>query len=267
MKWPQQFDSENMMMSVGGHLALVAIMVTSFALVMDRAKLVAPDRIEIVEIDLNAVKVGGTETRLYNTNAPSPVVDTPVTPAPAPKAAESSESVAPDDKPIDAPSLIEEAKSEEPASDDTPAEENPTPTPIEPPQDEPKVDDVPAAPRKKTIVRVNRETVSLDRTLTISVVDALRVAMTRCWTIDTSRSDLAGIRAVAHLTMRPNGTVSDVWFEGAAAAQTDPAFAYVLDTIRAAIQVCQPFEMLPASEFDKWKKIQLTFYPNQGKVM
>lgn len=266
MNWPKQFDSENMMMSVGGHLALVAIMVTSFALVMDRAKLVAPDRIEIVEIDLNAVKVSGTETRLYNTNAPAPVVDTQVTPASAPQAAESSESVAPDDKPIDTPSLIEEAKVETPTAEEPVAEEQPAPTPTEP-KDEPKVADVPAAPRKKTIVRVNRETVSLDRTLTISVVDALRVAMTRCWTIDTSRSDLADIRAVAHLTMRPNGTVSDVWFEGAAAAQTDPAFAYVLDTIRAAIQVCQPLDMLPASEFDKWKKIQLTFYPNQGKVM
>ena len=123
------------------------------------------------------------------------------------------------------------------------------------------------APRKKTVVRVNRETVSLDRTLTISVVDALRVAMTRCWAIDTTREDIADIRAVAHLTMRQNGTVRDVWFEGAAAADTDPAFAYVLDTIRAAINVCQPFRMLPANEFAKWEKIQLTFYPNQGKVM
>ena len=61
--------------------------------------------------------------------------------------------------------------------------------------------------------------------------------------------------------------VRDVWFESAARAQTDPAFAYVLDTIRSAINVCQPFKMLPENEFDKWEKIQLTFYPTQGKVM
>ena len=117
------------------------------------------------------------------------------------------------------------------------------------------------------VIRVNRESVSLNRTLNVSVVDALRVAMTRCWVIDKNRADIADIRAVAHLTMRKNGTVRDVWFESAARAETDPAFAYVLDTIRAAINTCQPLKMLPANDYAKWEKIQLTFYPNSGKVM
>lgn len=232
-------------MSVGGHLALVAIMVTSFAIVVERARLAAPDRVEITEIDLSAVKVSGDETRLYNTAAsPEAAAETaPETPKPALEPAATPE-------PITAPSMAEPDKTE--ASEQS--------------KDDKKADDLPA-PRKRTVVRVNRETVSLDRTLTISVVDALRVAMTRCWTIDTTRADIADIRAVAHLTMRPNGTVRDVWFEGAAAAETDPAFAYVLDTIRAAINVCQPFKMLPPNEFSKWEKIQLTFYPTQGKVI
>lgn len=267
MKWPQQFDSENLMMSVGGHLGLVAVMITSFALVVNRAQLVAPDRIEIVEIDLNAVKVSGTETRLYNTNAPKAIdapAPAPAEKAPAPQAVQEALE-APDDTPIEAPSLIEEVPAEQPANDASDSDKK-TPTEVQPKEEEP-LPDVPSAPRKKTVVRVNRETVSLDRTLTVSVVDALRVAMTRCWTIDTARYDVADIRAVAHLTMRQNGTVSDVWFEGAAAAETDPAFAYVLETIRAAIVVCQPFKMLPVSEYNTWKTIQLTFYPSQGKVM
>ena len=131
---------------------------------------------------------------------------------------------------------------------------------------EKKIDEKPA-PRKKTIVRVNRDVVSLDRTLTVSVVDALRVAMTRCWNIDTTRSDISDIRAVAHMKLHQNGTVADVWFESAARAETDGAFAYVLDTIRNAINVCQPFKMLPPNEYNKWREIQLTFYPTQGKVM
>lgn len=238
-------------MSVGGHLALVAIMVTSFAIVVERARLVAPDRVEITEIDLSAVKVSGDETRLYNTAAAnSDVPDaTPETPKPAPEPVSTPE-------PITEPSMAEPEPAPEPEKKAEP----------EQPKEDKKVEDLPA-PRKRTVVRVNRETVSLDRTLTISVVDALRVAMTRCWTIDTTRADISDIRAVAHLTMRPNGTVRDVWFEGAAAAETDPAFAYVLDTIRAAINVCQPFKMLPPNEFSKWEKIQLTFYPTQGKVM
>lgn len=247
-----QFSSENLLMSVGGHLALVAVMVTSFVIVIDRAKLVAPDRIEIMEIDLNAVRVTGDETRLYNTDAPSAPVKVEA-PKPEPKP---EPDIVPDvPTPIETPTLIE---------DKAPVEEKPEPesTPPEPASPAPT-----PAPKKKTVVRVNREVVSLDRTLTVSVVDALRVAMTRCWTIDTTRPDIADIRAVAHLTMRRNGTVRDVWFESAARADSDPAFAYVLDTIRNAINVCQPLRMLPENEFEKWEKIQLTFYPTQGKVM
>lgn len=239
-------------MSVGGHLALVAVMVTLFVIVIDRAKLVAPDRIEIMEIDLNAVRVTGDETRLYNTDAPTEPVKVEA-PKPEPKP---EPDIVPDvPTPIETPTLIE---------DKAPVEEKPEPesTPPEPASPAPT-----PAPKKKTVVRVNREVVSLDRTLTVSVVDALRVAMTRCWTIDTTRPDIADIRAVAHLTMRRNGTVRDVWFESAARADSDPAFAYVLDTIRNAINVCQPLRMLPENEFEKWEKIQLTFYPTQGKVM
>ncbi len=241
-----------MLMSIGGHLALIAIMITSFVIVVDRAKMVAPDRIEIMEIDLNSVRVGGDETVLYNVNAdakPEPqTVQKADTPQPAPEPIQ-------EDTPIEAPSMVA-----------------PVPTPVAEPVHAPDKKTEPDTEKqepknKKTVVRVNREVVSLDRTLTVSVVDALRVAMTRCWTIDTTRADIGDIRAVAHLTMRRNGTVRDVWFESAAREQTDPAFAYVLETIRSAINVCQPFKMLPPGEFDKWEKIQLTFYPVSGKVM
>lgn len=247
-------------MSVCGHLALLAIMLTSFALFVDRAMLVAPDRIEILEIDLNSVRVSGEETILHNVNADAAVeTETEKEPAPAPvleqPAPEPVEEPA-EEEPITEPSLVEEKAPEVPEPVTKPVEKEEQP---EEKKEEPK--------KKKMVVRVNREVVSLDRTLTVSVVDALRVAMTRCWNIDTTRPDISDIRAVAHLTMRRNGTVRDVWFESAARAETDPAFAYVLDTIRAAIDVCQPFKMLPVNEFEKWEKIQLTFYPTQGKVM
>lgn len=246
------FSSENLLMSVCGHLILVAVMVTSFIVIVERAKLVAPDRVQIMEIDLNDVKVSGDETKLYNVGAPVVQPEKKEEPKPEPAAAPEPE---PEEvKPIEAPSMVE----------DVPAEK-----PKEEKKEEAKPEQVaaPAPKKKRRVVRVNREVLSLDRTLTVSVVDALRVAMTRCWNIDTTRSDIGDIRAVAHLTMRRNGTVRDVWFESAARADTDAAFAYVLDTIRSAINVCQPFRMLPANEFSKWEKIQLTFYPTQGKVM
>ena len=247
----RRFYSENILMSVMGHLILVAIMVTSVAIFVERAEMVTPDRVQIMEIDLSNVKITGDETKLYNTDVPKvdttkpePVQESKPAPQPEPVAAE---------KDTKTDSFIDDTADKKPEK------------PAEKPQEESKQDK--PAPKKKTVVRVNREVLSLDRTLTVSVVDALRVAMTRCWSIDTSRPDLADIRAVAHLKMRPNGTVADVWFESAARAETDSTFAYVLDTIRAAIRTCEPLSMLPRSEYDKWKDIQLTFYPTNGRVM
>ena len=67
-----QFETENLMMSVLGHLVLIAMMVLSFSVVIERAKLVTPNRIEIIELDLKNVKITGDETKLYNTAAPTP---------------------------------------------------------------------------------------------------------------------------------------------------------------------------------------------------
>ena len=256
-----QFSSENLLISIGGHLALLAIMITSVSVMVNRAKLVAPDRIQILEIDLNDVKVSGEETKLYNVGQvakPTPEADKPAPVAKPDKKEEKAEDV--EKIELEKPTLVEEEKTEEKQPEEKEDKKKEEKEPSKPVEDAP-------VPKKKRVVRVNREVLSLDRTLTVSVVDALRVAMTRCWVIDTKRPDIADIRAVAHLTMRKNGTVRDVWFESAARAETDPAFAYVLETIKAAINTCQPLRMLPANEFNKWEKIQLTFYPTQGKVM
>lgn len=240
-----QFSAENIMMSVCGHLVLLAIMITSFAIVVNRAKLVAPDRIQIVEIDLDSVVVSGDETKLYNVGTPEKKSEKKQ------DSAQKKQEQKIEKTEIKTTTLVEEVKEvvKEETSDKKTEQKNEN------------------APKKKRVIKVNREVLSLDRTLTISVVDALRVAMTRCWVVDTGRPDISDIRAVAHLKMRKNGTVQDVWFESAARADTDPAFAYVLETIKNAIDVCQPFRMLPVGEYEKWKDIQLTFYPNQGKVM
>lgn len=251
----KRFNLENILMSVAGHLVVLAILVTSVAIILNRAQLVTPDRIEIIEIDLDNVKITGDDTKLQNVNAdvaPEKVKEEKPEPKPQPEPEKIEE------KPIAEPTLVEEPEPEpEPEK-----KEEKKPEPVE----DKKIEPAPA-PKKKRIVRVNREVMSLDRTMTVSVVDALRVAMTRCWVIDTTRTDIGDIRAVAHLTMRRNGTVRDVWFESESRAETDPAFAYVLETIRDAINTCQPLNMLPKNEYNKWEKIQLTFYPISGKVM
>ena len=235
-----QFSSENIL--------LVAVLITAASVIVERAKLVTPDRIEIIEIDLNNIRVSGDETKLYNVGTPEKEQKQESKPALQKKQEQVTEKVE-----IKSTTLVEEEAKEEKKEENTTDKKA---------QEQPK--DV---PKKKRVIKVNREVLSLDRTMTVSVVDALRVAMTRCWVVDNTRSDIADIRAVAHLKLRKNGTVYDLWFESAARAETDPAFAYVLETIKDAIDTCQPFRMLPASEYNKWQDVQLTFYPSQGKVI
>ena len=252
------FSSENFLISLGGHLVLVAIMLSASVFVINRAKMVVPDRIQIMEIDLSDVVVSGEETKLYNVGNQEKSMPEAEEIVPVDKSEQEAKTADTEPEEIEQPTLADEPKPES-------KEE------VEKKEEEKKEDSKPVAPipepKKRKVVRVNREVLSLDRTLTVSVVDALRVAMTRCWVVDSARPDIADIRAVAHLAMRKNGTVRDVWFESQARADTDAAFAYVLQTIRDAINRCQPFRMLPENEFLKWEKIQLTFYPTQGKVM
>ena len=235
-------------MSVCGHLLLIAVLVTAAKVVIERAKLVTPDRIEIIEIDLDNVRVSGDKTKLYNVGTPEKEQKQEAKPVPQKKQEQAVEKVE-----IKSTTMVEEEVKEDKKEEDTTDKKTP-----EQPKD---------APKKKRVIKVNREVLSLDRTMTVSVVDALRVAMTRCWVIDNTRPDIADIRAVAHLKLRKNGTVYDLWFESAARAETDSAFAYVLETIKDAIDTCQPFRMLPASEYSEWQDVELTFYPSQGKIL
>ncbi len=227
------FSLENILIAVAGHLALVAVLVTGvhFA-VQTQERIVMSDRVQIMELDLSQVKID-KETSLYNTKVePFP---------PAPKR--------------------EEKKSEPLAEQgDKPAKEIETPSMVSPEKKDTESD----VPKARTVVRVNRE--NLNRTMTVSVVDALRVALTRCWAIDKTRPGLEDIRAVAHLTMNENGMVREVWFEDSKRAETDEIFGYVLETVRSALSVCQPFRMLPPERFEEWREIVLTFYPSNLSI-
>lgn len=244
----KQFESENFLMSVFGHLVLFAMITLSLVVVVERAKTVSPNRVEIIELDLKDVKITGTETKLQNATVSPADTD-----AKTDKKDEIKQNIPDEKTQIKQPTVVENET--ETLTKDVAA------------KTEPKKVEAAPVPRKKTVVKVKREVLSLDRTMTVSVIDALRVALTRCWNIDTNHPDIEDIRLTAHLKMLQTGVIHKIWFESESRAQTDPAFAYVLDTVKEAIRICQPFSMLPRKEYENWKDITLTFYPSKGKIM
>ena len=143
MNQDKQFCLENLLMSVIGHLVLIAVMVTSFAILVHRAMLVAPDRIEIMEIDLDSVSVSRDDTKLYNTAPPEEKKAEKKAKEKAKAEPEKIES----EKSIEKPSMVD-------SEQDKKKEEK---------KPEQKTDPEQVAPKKKMVVRVNRETVSLNR--------------------------------------------------------------------------------------------------------
>ncbi|MCL2629639.1 MAG: hypothetical protein FWD33_03055 [Alphaproteobacteria bacterium] len=130
-----------------------------------------------------------------------------------------------------------------------------------------QVQPAPEAPQPVVrTVTVQRDRGALHRNVNVSIIDALRVAMTRCWQIDTGMPGLDGIVASAHLAMARGGFVREMMIENEDAIAATESGLYVLDTIRTAIANCQPFTMLPDEDFGAWRSIKLNFFPLQGAV-
>ena len=253
-------------MSLFGHLGVAALIIGSLAVVTTRMLTVAPDRVQIMEIDLSTIKITKDLTELYNLETidlPRPEEKTTTkqveVPPPTQKSSNAPPVPQPESKPIEAPTVID-IGDDEPAPPPPPQKKDDPPKPA---AQKPANENAQRSLTRQT-VRVNRDT--LTRTMTISVVDALRAALTRCWVIDTDRADISDLRIVVHLTMFDTGMVRDMWMEEVEREEIDTGFAYAAETIRTAIKVCQPFSMLPKSEFEEWKTIQVTFYPKTASV-
>lgn len=222
-----KFSSENFLLSILGHLLIVSFLLISISFTIKKSKIISKDRIEITEINLSNIQIS-KETELYDIKSEEQKEE---------KITNKKEEPIKDEK-IKDTSFIDESK---------------------------KINKENKKIEKRTIIKVNRQSVT--RTMTISVLDALRTSLTRCWVIDLERFDLSNIRIVAHLKMDKNKYISDVWFESASLANTDSAFAYALETVKSALKTCQPFSILPSSEYDTWKTIILNFYPLSGKIL
>ena len=116
------FASENIGLSVLGHLVLLcALVFVADVVIGEQERFVAPDRIQIMMIDLSQVKVTGEESVLYNTTVPDKdekKEEKPAEPKPTP------EQDAKAKQELETPTLVpEEPKKTEPKEEPNPKEE------------------------------------------------------------------------------------------------------------------------------------------------
>lgn len=122
------------------------------------------------------------------------------------------------------------------------------------PQPQPVAEPQPAAQQQATL---GTPTGAVGATLTMSEIDALRSALSRCWSPPIGYTDPAQVRVVMLISLNPDGSVA-----GTEVVEAPPGqFARQApeSTIRA-VRLCAPYN-LPADKYDMWRQLKITFDP------
>ncbi|MBY6003240.1 cell envelope biogenesis protein TolA [Salipiger bermudensis] len=103
--------------------------------------------------------------------------------------------------------------------------------------------------------------------LTRGEQDGLRIAVQRCWIVDVG-SEAASVTVTVGMEMEPSGRVVSsslrlIGSEGGSAAAADTAF----QAARRAILRCQgDGYQLPQEKYEQWKRIEMTFNPDDMRL-
>jgi hypothetical protein len=100
------------------------------------------------------------------------------------------------------------------------------------------------------------ETAKLER----GSVDGLRARIKSCAMLPADISPSERVSVVLRIQLKPDGSLSGqpTLIEASASAK-GPA---LLQTLRGALQKCQPYNMLPADKYQEWKSLDIRFTPN-----
>jgi hypothetical protein len=116
------------------------------------------------------------------------------------------------------------------------------------------------APRNARITGRPQEAVGAASAATASMADALRNRIRECWSVIPGAPNPADQIVTFTLQLNRDGTVAR------AQRQNVPANPYAraaADAAERAIQLCQPYNMLPANRYAEWREFNLRFDPRQ----
>lgn len=93
--------------------------------------------------------------------------------------------------------------------------------------------------------------------LTMTEIDALRSALSRCWSPPIGYTDPSQVRVVMLISLNPDGSLAGTQVAEAPVGQ----FAQQApESTTRAIRQCAPFN-LPADKYDAWREMKITFDP------
>lgn len=194
-----------------------------------------------------------------------------IPPEPLPKPPEAKPEPKPEKKPDPPPPPKETATPKPP-----PQVANIVPPKKPPPK--PKRDDFinsilkDVAPTQKSAEKVDKPTPqktpapspsppSLNQQVSMSVIDAVRAQITKCWNLPAGARDAEKLIITIRATVAPDGTVTSAIIEDRS-KMGDPFFRAAAESAQRAMlnPACQPLK-LPPEQYETWKSLILTFNP------
>lgn len=101
----------------------------------------------------------------------------------------------------------------------------------------------------------------LPQKLSQSEVDALRLRILSCWSPSPGINANSEVYVVLRVLFKADGSLlqAPVLVEGSAS----PLGPALVESVKRALMLCQPFTMLKPEHYDQWKDIQLRFDPHE----
>ena len=117
-----------------------------------------------------------------------------------------------------------------------------------------------AAGKAKKKASVGTKTGRKAAPLTQSELDGLRAAIQRCWALPAGYTAGKDFSAKVRARLAKNGRVSGKINVVSVTGFSGGSSFLVKNAVKVAIQKCAPYK-LPAAKYEKWKDLEVTFYP------
>jgi hypothetical protein len=130
-------------------------------------------------------------------------------------------------------------------------------TPAAPQPEAPKPAPEPA--RAAEPQRPTNQAREVGETMTMSELDTIRLQIERCWNVPAGARDAQNMRVRIRINLNSDGSLNrppEILDEGRMA---DPFYRTMAESARRAVNICTPLKNLPASKYERWREITLTF--------
>lgn len=100
-----------------------------------------------------------------------------------------------------------------------------------------------------------------DQPLSMTVIDLIRRQVESKWVVPAGAEDERDLAVELRVRLRPDGSVVSADIVDMGRMQTEPFFRTMAESARRAILNASPLQGLPPEQYEKWRDIQMVFYP------